>query len=431
MKNLTQRHGGTKDTEEGKVRGIHGLTRRNKDWEIRKLGEVCIVERGSSPRPIEKYLTNTSEGVNWIKIGDTKGVDKYICSTKEKITKDGAEKSRYVKEGDFILSNSMSFGRPYIMKTDGYIHDGWFVFRLPNYIDIDYFYYLLISPSVQEQIQSLGAGAIVKNISSDLVKKVIVTYPKSLHEQKRIVAILDECFSAIDKAKANAEKNLKNARELFESYLQGVFENGSWKKIKLSDITLDITDGDHLPPPKSESGLPFITISNINKATHEIDFSDTFKVPQQYYNNLKPNRKPVKGDVLYTVTGSYGIPVLIKDDFAFCFQRHIGLIRPSAKLNSKLLFYWILSPQAVMQANKTATGTAQKTVSLTSLRNFEFPNIPLQEQKTIVRQLDVLRAETKKLEAVHNKKIADLEELKKSMLEKAFNGELKIRKGEM
>ena len=112
-------------------------------WEIKKLGEVCIVERGSSPRPIEKYQTDSADGVNWIKIGDTKGVDKYIYKTKEKITKEGAEKSRYVKEGDFILSNSMSFGNPYIMKTDGYIHDGWFVFRLPDYLDKDYFYYLL------------------------------------------------------------------------------------------------------------------------------------------------------------------------------------------------------------------------------------------------------------------------------------------------
>lgn len=106
-------------------------------WEEKKLGEVCVVERGSSPRPIQKYQTDNEDGVNWIKIGDTKGVDKYITKTKEKITKEGAEKSRYVKEGDFILSNSMSFGKPYIMKTDGYIHDGWFVFRLPDYIDKD------------------------------------------------------------------------------------------------------------------------------------------------------------------------------------------------------------------------------------------------------------------------------------------------------
>ena len=272
-----------------------------------------------------------------------------------------------------------------------------------------------------KNLRSYARQAAQPVISNSSLNEVEISFPKSITEQQRIVSILDKCFSAIDKAKANAEQNLKNTKELFESYLQGVFENGNWEKIKLSDITSDITDGDHLPPPKSENGLNFITISDINKTTHKIDFSDTFKVPKHYYDNLKPNRKPMKGDVLYTVTGSYGIPVLIEDNFAFCFQRHIGLIRPSNKLNSKLLFYWILSPQAISQANETATGTAQKTVSLKSLRNFDFPNIPFKEQEIIVHQLDILRAETQKLETVYKKKIANLDELKKGILQKAFN----------
>ena len=192
-------------------------------WEIKTLGEVCIVERGSSPRPIEKYQTSSPDGVNWIKIGDTKGIDKYIYTTKEKITKEGAEKSRYVKEGDFILSNSMSFGKPYIMKTDGYIHDGWFVFRIPNFIDKDYFYQLISSPTVQDQIQSLGAGSIVKNISGDLVKKVTLTYPSKLSEQQRIVSIIDESFEAIDKAIENTQKKLRDLEELKKSILNKAF----------------------------------------------------------------------------------------------------------------------------------------------------------------------------------------------------------------
>lgn len=267
-------------------------------------------------------------------------------------------------------------------------------------------------------------GAAQPQITRQSLNPFEISYPKFLPEQQRIVAILDEAFAAIDKAKANAEQNLKNAKELFESYLQGVFENGNWGDVKLSEMATDISDGDHMPPPKSEYGLPFITISNINKQTHKIDFSDTFKVPQKYYEDLKLNKKPIKGDVLYTVTGSYGIPVLIDNDLQFCFQRHIGLIRPNNKLNSKLLYYWILSPQASAQANETATGTAQKTVSLKSLRNFSFPNIPIKEQQTIVRQLDALRAETQNLERIYQKKLVNLEELKKSILQKAFRGEL-------
>jgi type I restriction enzyme S subunit len=144
----------------------------------------------------------------------------------------------------------------------------------------------------------------------------------------------------------------------------------------------------------------------------------------EYYQNIKENRKPKKGDVLYTVTGSYGIPVLIESDIEFCFQRHIGLIRPKNELESLLLFYWILSPQAIKQADSTATGTAQKTVSLRALRNFKFPLIERKEQLMIVKKLDAMRKETQNLEKVYQQKLVHLEELKKSILQKAFSGEL-------
>tara|TARA_B110000971_G_scaffold219394_1_gene260415 strand:+ start:286 stop:1467 length:1182 start_codon:yes stop_codon:yes gene_type:complete len=153
-------------------------------WEVKKLSEVCMVERGSSPRPIKQYFTN-DDGVNWIKIGDTEQDGKYITSTKQKITAIGAKKSRHVKVGDFILTNSMSYGRPYIMGIEGYIHDGWFVLRLNKDIDTEYFYYLLISPYVQHQFHNLAAGAVVKNISGDLVKKTILPIPP-LERQKGI-----------------------------------------------------------------------------------------------------------------------------------------------------------------------------------------------------------------------------------------------------
>jgi type I restriction enzyme, S subunit len=108
-----------------------------------------------------------------------------------------------------------------------------------------------------------------------------------------------------------------------------------WKWVKLKEVASDISDGDHQAPPKSETGIPFITISNVNKTTNKIDFSDTFKVNTDYFKNLKANRKPKIGDILYTVTGSFGIPILIDFEKDFCFQRHIGLIRPLAETNQK------------------------------------------------------------------------------------------------
>ena len=134
----------------------------------------------------------------------------------------------------------MSLGKPYIMKTDGYIHDGWFVLRLPNVIDAEYFYYILSSPNAQKQFTNLSAGAIVKNISSDLVKKTIIPIPP-LPEQHRIVNILDTAFAKIDELKATAEQNLQNARDLFQASLRkALTPREGWKKFRLEDITKKI-----------------------------------------------------------------------------------------------------------------------------------------------------------------------------------------------
>lgn len=382
-------------------------------WEIKKLGEVCQVIAGQSPEG--KFYNSDGKGLPFYQ-GKKEYGEKYLgepTTWTTKITKEA-------EAGDILMSVRAPVGPVNFSTQKICIGRGLAAIRAGKNIDKEFLFYYLIKH--ENEIEG-NAGAVFNSINKTQIEDLAIPLPP-LPEQQRLVALLDRCFAAIDRAKVLAEQNLQNARALFESYLEGVFESGNWDFVKLSELATDISDGDHMPPPKSEFGLPFITISNIDKRTHKIDLSDTFKVPQKYYDDLKPNKKPIKGDVLYTVTGSYGIPVLIEDDVEFCFQRHIGLIRPSKRLHSKLLYYWILSPQAISQANETATGTAQKTLSLKSLRNFSFPNIHLNDQQTIVRHLDALRAETQKLEAVYQKKIADLEELKKSVLEKAFRGEL-------
>ncbi len=205
-------------------------------WEYRKIGDILSVERGRSPRPIKKFLTDSPDGLNWIKIGDATSSNKYIYETKEKITKDGLKKSRFVKEGDFLLSNSKSFGRPYIMKTNGCIHDGWLVLRNKEVVELDkdFLYYLLCSPNLFGQFNELAAGSIFRNLNIGLVSSVKIPIP-SLSEQKKIVAILDEAFAAIDEAQANSQKNIENAGELFHSKFNSIFEfrEDSWCKFTL------------------------------------------------------------------------------------------------------------------------------------------------------------------------------------------------------
>ena len=300
-----------------------------------------------------------------------------------------------------------------------------FPIKPSEYLDRHFLLYWFLMDSTVKRINATCTGARMPRANINAVFEFDFLLP-SLPEQKRIVAILDEAFEAIDQAILNTEKNLANARELFESYLNKIFtqKGDGWEWVNLSEITTDITDGDHQPPPKSQSGIPFITISNIDKQNRKVDFSNTFKVSPEYFEKLKSNRKPRKGDLLYTVTGSYGIPVVVDHDMNFCFQRHIGLIRPNDETNSKCLYYMLLSRYLLNQADECATGTAQKTVSLSGLRRFSVPKIPKEKQEIIVAELDVISEKVSSLETIYRQKIAALNELKQSILQKAFTGQL-------
>ena len=144
-----------------------------------------------------------------------------------------------------------------------------------------------------------------------------------------------------------------------------------WIRMKLSECCSSIADGDHQPPPKAETGIPFVTISNMT-STNQFDFSDTLFVPQEYYDKLDEKRKARKDDILYSVVGSFGIPVFMKEDKAFVFQRHIAILRPdNEKIVPRFLFYTMLTKDFYARADAAAIGAAQRTVSLTALRNME------------------------------------------------------------
>ena len=160
----------------------------------------------------------------------------------------------------------------------------------------------------------------------------------------------------------------------------------SWEIKKLSDCCISIADGDHQAPPKSDSGVPFVTISNIN-ASNQFDFTNTMFVPQEYYDGLDSKRKAQKGDILYSVVGSFGIPVYMKETVPFVFQRHIAILRPNDTILPQFLYYTMLSRDFYMQADAAALGAAQRTISLSALRNMKIAVPPLDEQQKIVANL--------------------------------------------
>jgi type I restriction enzyme S subunit len=393
-------------------------------WEVRTLGEVLTIERGGSPRPIENYITHTSEGINWIKISDATASEKYIYKTKEKITKEGLHKTRIVNEGDFILSNSMSFGRPYIMKTTGCIHDGWLVLKEngKKVFETEFLYHLLSSSYVFQQFDFLAAGSTVRNLNIGLVSSVKVPLPP-LPEQQRIVSIIDEAFEAIDKAIENTQKNLQNAKELFESYLESLFENGGegWEHKTIKELTSVLGDGLHGTPKYTDDGeYHFINGNNLTDGIIELK-ENTKRVSVEEYNKYKKNL--TNRTVFVSINGTLG-------NVAFYNGEKIILGKSACYFNLKdnvykdFVKYVLSSPYFLQYAHKEATGATIKNVSLKTMREFIVPLPDLKTQQTIVQKLDALNSETKKLESKYQQKLHDLGELKKSVLNKAFAGEL-------
>ena len=160
-------------------------------WKWVRFGSISYIVRGGSPRPIKQYITNDEDGINWIKIGDVEKGGKFILTTKEKIIPEGEKKSRKVYPGDFLLTNSMSFGRPYISKIEGCIHDGWLLIHDYNGCYQDYLYYLLSSDYIYDQFTQKASGSTVDNLNIDKVSDALIPLPP-VSEQKRIAEKIAE-----------------------------------------------------------------------------------------------------------------------------------------------------------------------------------------------------------------------------------------------
>lgn len=189
----------------------------------------------------------------------------------------------------------------------------------------------------------------------------------------------------------------------------------SYEKKKLKDCCVSISDGDHLPPPKAEAGIPFITISNID-GNNQLDFSDVMYVPEEYYDGLPANKKASVGDILYSVVGSFGKPVYISNSDKFVFQRHIAILKPTDKMDGKYLYYTMLNPMFYRMADKLAIGCAQRTITLDALRNIVVDIPPIEKQKSIT---DVLNAIDGKI-AVNNRINDNLQQVAKTIYDYWF-----------
>jgi len=256
-----------------------------------------------------------------------------------------------------------------------------------------------------------------------------------LSEQQRIVEKIESLYSKLDEAKDKAQEVIDGFDSRRAAILAQAFsgkltemwrreknkEDVSWQMRELDSVCRSIFDGDHMPPPKTESGIPFIFISNVN--TGQLSLEQTNYVSQEYYDQLTETRKPQKGDVLYTLVGSYGIAALVDTEQSFCFQRHMALLKPE-KVLSRYLWYALQDKKVYDAATAIATGTAQLTVPIKGLRKIKISVPSVEEQIKIAESLDTIFNLENKAKEEANKVIENIRNIKKAVLTKAFRGEL-------
>ena len=254
-------------------------------------------------------------------------------------------------------------------------------------------------------------------------------------EQQRIVDRIESLFTKLDEAKEKAQAVVDSFETRKAAILHKAFtgeltakwreEHGvgmeSWEVRTLDSVCSSIFDGDHMPPPKAELGIPFLVISNVN--TGHLTFENTRFVPQEYYDTLSDTRKPQLGDVLYTLVGSFGIPVVVNSKRPFCFQRHMALLRP-IDVSPQFLWYILQTPEMYDKASSIATGTAQLTVPIKGLRAMTIPRPKIAEQVEIVRILDGFFAREQSAKEAAEAVLDQIDLMKKSILARAFRGEL-------
>lgn len=375
------------------------------DWNERSIGDFVHVGRGASPRPIEAFLTSNVDGVNWIKIGDAPRHGKFITQTAEKITQSGATRSVRVNAGDFILSNSMSFGRPYILNIDGCIHDGWL--RLYDYqdsVDKEFLYYILSSEDTKKQYATFAAGSGVQNLNKTVVKKVVVHLP-SIPEQKRIARVLSEMDDYIDNLAELIEKKKAIRDGALEDLVSGRTRLATYNSPlvlrKLGEIA-NVQDGTHGTFSRVNNGFYLLSAKNVFNSHLNIG-NDESCVSEANYREITANGYPRKGDILLSCVGTIGrCCILDKENVAF--QRSVAFIRTD--MNVQYLLYFLQSSAVQEQLQSMVNASAQGGIYLGSLRKVDLKiTLDKQEQADIANILTAMDEEIKSLEAERDKMI--------------------------
>jgi len=400
-----------------KLKGI------KEDWVECTMGELLEIERGGSPRPIKEYITTDKDGINWIKIGDTKDSKKYITQTLQKIKPSGLHKTRLVYPGDFVLSNSMSFGRPYIMGIKGAIHDGWLVLRDKyKVLDKDFLYNVLSSPIVYNQFSKRAKGSTVKNLNIKIVSDVKINLIP-IPEQKAIVKKIEHLFSSLDSGIADLKKAQAQLKIYRQAVLKKAFE-GDYPQIKVIDIS-EVKTGStpkRGKPQYWDNGtIPWITSGALNNLF--------VNEPKELITETalkETNCKIIKkGSLLVAMYGegkTRGKCSELNIDAAT--NQAIATITLKDEFdNSKLFIKWFFLKN-YEEIRLLSSGGVQPNLNLSIIKNTLVPFPSTQEQTEIVRQIEFRLSVCDNVEQSIAESLEKAKALRQSILKKAFEGKL-------
>ena len=401
------------------------------DWSVSDFGCKVKIYRGGSPRPIQDYLTQAEGGINWIKIGNVREGDKYITSTEEKIIPAGVSRSRSVHAGDFILSNSMSFGRPYILNIDGCIHDGWLTIQeYEKTFSKNFLYYLLSSDSVYQQYISMAAGSSVKNLNKEKVSALVVAYP-DLGEQEKIA----DALSSIDSLITTLEKQISKKKAIKQGAMQELLTgkrrlpgfNGAWREVRLEDICSKITDGSHESPPESDVGYYMPSVKDMTSTG--FDYSECKKISYADFKKLERNGcRPDIGDVLIAKDGSILKYAFVQEQAeTIVILSSIAIVKPLINcVDSFFLAQYFRQQNFVEQViTNYKSGTGVPRIVLKGFKQIElFIPESVAEQATIAKILVDMDKEIAGLE----KKLGKYRQVKQGMMQQLLTGKIRLTK---
>jgi type I restriction enzyme S subunit len=388
------------------------------DWEYKKLGDVCTIERGGSPRPISAYITDAPDGINWIKIGDAVEGSKYISTTKEKIRVEGMKKSRLVHKGDFILSNSMSFGKPYILGVDGCIHDGWLVIHDDyNTFNKDYLYYYLSSPSMYRKFESLAVGGVVNNLNSQLVRNVIVAIPP-MEEQEEICSLLDKLSLVIEKKKEQVQQLDNLAQSIFYDMFGDPVENEKgWELKSIDSVCKAIVRGPFGSALKKEFFVPqsndtYKVYEQKHAINKDISIGEYFITNEKFKELRRFEVFPL--DIIMSCSGTIG------ELFQIPIDAPKGVMNQALlkfTLNNTILPSMFIRIMGAVKENMVVHGCGLQNIgSVKEIKQTTFGLPPISLQQSFAQKVEAIERQKELI----NQSIAEVQTLFDSQMDKYF-----------